>query len=122
MIIDELIARDRLEIRAMVEGCCDEQQLGQWFLGANDQIDDIRDDVKSYQFCGTADAEWLKRVGGRLSMLTKVRRWTQGRMLALDMTPPWLPADPRMVEIRNLKKRLGVLTSALREAGIQVPS
>lgn len=121
MNIDDLMAAHRDDVRALIAETSDVALLTEWFSEAQDQAADLRDEVDSFKAVGTAEWDWLRRVGGRLSHLTKVKRWSADRLLTLGITPPWPPSDPRLQHIRRLEARGKTLVAALRSAGVVVP-
>ncbi|MEO5586084.1 MAG: hypothetical protein ABIQ81_00155 [Novosphingobium sp.] len=122
MTVDDLMDLPRDAVIDMIAASADTGMILEWFRVAQRRIANIRDDVESYKFVGTADPDWLRRTGGYLSHLTKVKRWTGDRLIELGLTPPWPPSDPRVRENRLLEARVRKLTAALRAANVAIPS
>ncbi len=120
MTLDELCEMERADVRAAIDRCTDHGELAAIFAGANEQYLGLREDVDCFSFAGTADGDWLRRAGGRMSHLTKIRRWSEWRLLALGGEVPWPPGDPRNRKIRALEANVIRLKGLLRAAGLEV--
>ena len=103
-----------------IEECSDCEQLTEWYLSWSELTDNIKADVDSYKFVGTAEADWLARCGGKLSAMSKGMKAIEKRMLSLGMTPPYPPTDPRVKAIRRLEAKCTVYKKALKGAGISL--
>ena len=121
MTLDELMGLDREDVRRIVARSEDAEALADLFREASAQRADLRDDIASFRTAGTADRDWLRRAGGRLSMLTKIRRWAAERMEELGAQPPWSRSDRRNEEVLHLEHRIHALKETILQAGLELP-
>lgn len=121
MTLEDVIHLDRPHARNAIDACEDETVLSALYRDASEQHADISDDLDSYFRAGTAEQDWCRRAGGRLAQLARIKRWTEHRMLRLELMPPYNPTDPRVKTIRVLERKLKTLKAAMREAGVPIP-
>lgn len=105
---------------SMIEACTDEAQLAAWYINTEELICRIRDDVEAFRFVGTADPDWLRRSGGKLSRLRTALRWVERHMVMLGMYVPYPPTDPRKRQLRELEEVVRKLRNALKQQGVAV--
>lgn len=105
-----------------IMACSDAASLALWYRDAVETFEEIKATVEGMRTAGAADEGWLQRVGKKMGYLRMAARWCELRMLALELPVPYLPSDPRKVELRRLSDRIKQLHGLLHQAGVAIPA
>ena len=107
--------------KAEIEASSDAAMLTMWYRDAVETIESIRATIEGFRLAGCAEDAWLKRVGSKIGYLKQLARWAELRLITLGHPVPYLPLDPRRIELRRQLKVIERLHAALRAAGVPIP-
>lgn len=97
--------------------CADPRQLYAWHREAYDKYDDVEVQIETRRLVGTADADWLRRIGGFAALCSMVMRWTERRLAELGQPLPVTRDTGHAKAIAQLERSLRKAHKMIHDLG-----